>query len=367
MKFSSTTLFISLAFCGTLISAQQINLWPVVGIMVLPAEENWGMNSENTSYFPASYVKFIEAGGARVIPIPWNATNLTSYLQNINGILLTGGGANLTTLEDGSKQIRLGEDQLRLFDQNEELTPIGTAIQTVVSFALTTNQEGNYWPIWGTCQGFEALAIFVSGNFTILTPCDGCVNITKNNEINANYESKMLAGMPADLYQKMSTNNLSYFDHSWMVATPSMVQLSGNLSVVSYSRDILNNEYISAFESPSFPIYGTQYHQEKSTFEWRDDLYLAINHCYDSVRLEQWLANFFVNECRKNMMSFNNEEYDYWLIYNFNASVLPASIFSQVFLFNNTENGLMNYWPVIPGNNESFIDEILHKFDITLE
>ena len=151
MKSSSILVCFTLALLGASVFAQTINLWPVVGIMVIPTESDWGFNSENTSYFPSSYVKFIEAGGARVIPIPWNATNISDYMQAVNGVLLTGGGANLTTLEDGRVVISTGEDRIKLVDQNEELTPIGQAIQWVVTNATKFNQEGTYYPIWGTC------------------------------------------------------------------------------------------------------------------------------------------------------------------------------------------------------------------------
>ncbi len=31
------------------------------------------------------------------------------------------------------------------------------------------NEAGNYFPLWGTCQGFEQMAIMASGDDSILT------------------------------------------------------------------------------------------------------------------------------------------------------------------------------------------------------
>jgi len=59
----------------------------------------------NYSYFPASYVKFIEAAGARVVPIPYDASpeNLTFFFNSTNGLLLPGGGANIY-IDNGSER-----------------------------------------------------------------------------------------------------------------------------------------------------------------------------------------------------------------------------------------------------------------------
>lgn len=48
--------------------ASDANLRPIIGILSLPSEESaWN----GKSYFAASYVKWIESGGARVVPLPY--------------------------------------------------------------------------------------------------------------------------------------------------------------------------------------------------------------------------------------------------------------------------------------------------------
>jgi gamma-glutamyl hydrolase len=69
---------------------------PVIGIMNLPSEyEEYPSNQY--AYMAASYVKFIESSGARVVPIPFEATNSTleKIFTSINGILITGGGIEI--------------------------------------------------------------------------------------------------------------------------------------------------------------------------------------------------------------------------------------------------------------------------------
>ena len=45
---------------------------PIIGIMTLPSEYVEFPN-DTYSYIAASYVKFVESSGARVIPIPYEA------------------------------------------------------------------------------------------------------------------------------------------------------------------------------------------------------------------------------------------------------------------------------------------------------
>ena len=43
-----------------------------------------------------------------------------------------------------------------------------------------------------------------------------------------------------------------------------------------------------------YPIYGTQWHPEKNSFNWNP--HFVINHGAHAVRVAQYFANFFVNE-----------------------------------------------------------------------
>lgn len=64
--------------------------------MTLPSEYD-EYPSTNYAYLAASYVKFIESAGARVVPIPFEASNSTleKIFQKINGVLITGGGIEI--------------------------------------------------------------------------------------------------------------------------------------------------------------------------------------------------------------------------------------------------------------------------------
>ncbi|CAN6483955.1 unnamed protein product [Victoria cruziana] len=74
-----------------------LNYMPIVGILSHPGDGASGRlnNASNASYIAASYVKFVGAAGARVIPLIYNEPNhvLFEKLNLVNGVLFTGGWA----------------------------------------------------------------------------------------------------------------------------------------------------------------------------------------------------------------------------------------------------------------------------------
>ena len=87
------------------------------------------------TYIMAAYVKYIEASGARVVPLieGENKEDTLFKLSHLNGVLFPGGG-------DG------GED-------------FGELIFRQI---LEYNDEGNFYPAWGTCLGYEHMVMYTS-------------------------------------------------------------------------------------------------------------------------------------------------------------------------------------------------------------
>lgn len=102
---------------------------PIVGILSLPLE---GDRHERGSYIAASYVKFVEAGGARAVPIDFDIAHddLLELLSHLSGVLLTGGGADL----DPHKRV-------------------SHSIVTIVDYVLNENANGRALPLFGICLG----------------------------------------------------------------------------------------------------------------------------------------------------------------------------------------------------------------------
>jgi glutamine amidotransferase PdxT len=83
----------------------------------------------------AAYVQFMEAAGARVVPLvvgeTWDIT--FDKISRLDGILFPGG--------DGD-YVEYGK---AIFEQVKEW-----------------NDQGHFYPLWGTCVGYENMAIWVA-------------------------------------------------------------------------------------------------------------------------------------------------------------------------------------------------------------
>ena len=106
--------------------------------------------SKNKSYIATSYVKFVQAAGARVVPIfdTYDKKNLTVIFNSLNGIIFPGGGSSLRN----SKYIKAAKKLMKL--------------------AIEYNENGGYFPILGICLGFEAMHVYFEKKRKFLSPFD---------------------------------------------------------------------------------------------------------------------------------------------------------------------------------------------------
>jgi len=101
------------------------NFQPVIGVVTEPTSTH----GNSTSYIAASYVKWIESAGGRVVPLRYDAPveETEALMKGLNGLLYPGGGASL---DEGSA-----------FYQGA---------RSMWEFALKSNEAGEHYPVWGT-------------------------------------------------------------------------------------------------------------------------------------------------------------------------------------------------------------------------
>uniref|UniRef100_A0A0E0DTY0 folate gamma-glutamyl hydrolase n=1 Tax=Oryza meridionalis TaxID=40149 RepID=A0A0E0DTY0_9ORYZ len=113
---------------------------PVIGIVSHPGDGAGGRVSNGTaaSYIAASYVKFVESAGARVVPLIYNEPEerLLEKLSLVNGVLFTGGW------------VKSG--------------PYFETIKKVFQYVLDKNDAGIPFPLFAQCLGFELVTMIVS-------------------------------------------------------------------------------------------------------------------------------------------------------------------------------------------------------------
>ena len=86
------------------------NARPIIGILAQELPNSLQESYNETSYIGAAYVKYIEAAGARVVPILINQDDEYYELMfnSTNGLLIPGGAVSLTDSGNKPKNVFLG-------------------------------------------------------------------------------------------------------------------------------------------------------------------------------------------------------------------------------------------------------------------
>jgi gamma-glutamyl hydrolase len=245
---------------------------PVVGILSQPKKSG---NETSIHYIAASYVKWVESSGATSIPIPYDADEALTreIFSQINGVLFPGGSA---------------------------LLPLSAKVMW--DLALKSNNSGDYFPVWGTCLGFEFL-IELTGGIDALQ--------TGFNAENVSLPLILSSEQNSQLYEEESIKNIVTTKHITMNnhrngITPSHFEANKSLTAVfritSTNVDLDGTPFVSTIESSM--AFGVQYHPEKNNFEYglqpgTSIPYEAISHTEDAIKLSFHLASFFGSCLRK--------------------------------------------------------------------
>ncbi|XP_050797146.1 gamma-glutamyl hydrolase-like isoform X2 [Gopherus flavomarginatus] len=200
--------------------------------------------------------------------------------------------------------------------------------------ALTANDKGDYFPVWGTCLGYEELTYLTSGDI-LLTWTNTEDFALPLNFTTAAKDSRMFKNFPDDLLQKLATESLTAHFHHWSL---SMQNFTQNAKLRNFYKVLTTNthadvEFISTMEAHKYPIYGVQWHPEKNPFEWKNSS--SIPHSASAMKVAYYVADFLVNEARKSLHHFPNEgEETKALIYNYTPVFTGIfSPFEQVYFF----------------------------------
>ncbi|XP_043281459.1 chitobiosyldiphosphodolichol beta-mannosyltransferase-like [Venturia canescens] len=294
-----------------------INNRPIIGILSQEISHKLDQVYPNDydSYIAASYVKFVEGAGARVVPI-WIGKNDEYYenlMTKINGVLFPGGST--------------------WFNQSKGYAEAGKIIYKI---AKGFNENGDYFPIWGTCLGFELLTYLAANETEHRSKCSSN-NQSLALEFTHDFKSsRMFREAPQDVIDILRYENVTANYHGFCVTAEDLnrVSLTKEFRVISMNRDWNGFKFISTLEHVNLPFYGVQFHPEKNIYEWITKK--AIPHGYEATRASQYFADFFINEARKNTHRFLSvEEEDQHLIYNYNMTYtgLKGFAFQQCYLF----------------------------------
>ena len=263
---------------------------PVIGILSSPNNES---DPGQGSFIQDFYVKFLEAAGARVVPVVYDQSHesLDTLQSKLNGILFTGGSLSLT----------------------EDTTYYQTA-KRIYENAKRYTDNGNPFTLWGTCMGFQLLHVLGSGgNQSVLqryaydsyyvpmplvfTPAAKGSFIFDINEI------------PAKLFGAFQTENITmnlHHDGVDPAAYEECPELGRTFTILSTNVDLKGKPFVSTFEAKRYPFYGAQWHPERPSFSWRPKENVVHND--RTIEAGFWMARRIVESARRSKNSFESDE-----------------------------------------------------------
>ena len=231
----------------------------MIGIITAPTSKQ-DMKCEH-SYITISYLHWIEMSGEQAIFIPYDIKEkeLDILLSRIQGIVWVGGNI------ENSK-----------FHTHKQYNTLIDTLFYCYQYAITENDKGNYYPIWGTCLGFDILLMFAKHlpylkESLIPFPLYGYYPCTFTST-----NTKLKKWFPTQLRQQMKKTCV-FHNHIYGNKT-----VPDTVDIVS-----MHDNFINMIEFKQYPFYGVQFHPEKPP----NDL---------GIQVSRQFSLFFKNECNKN-------------------------------------------------------------------
>ena len=194
----------------------------IIGIITIPSDKKDKIKFKNTeSYISSYYIDNLNKFADLQI-IPYNTDNCEYFFNKINGLYIPGGRRN---------------NNKKFLDTCKKLFML----------AIQENDKGNYFPIYGSCLGFQ-------------------------------YLIKIITDKP--LLQKQNTTQTIRtvkFHNKYGLSLENYKHIQNFYEVIETNKDKYNNVFVSTIKARQYPFFGFVYTTNN------DDLFL-----------------FFINECKKN-------------------------------------------------------------------
>lgn len=243
--------------------------------------------SDRTDGNLQAYMKWLEESGARTQVLTKeevSASQVEKIFQSINALLLP--GMMLTKPNNTVVQNQRPDGPPKL-------------VLDLVERAIKANeQEGDYFPIWGTCKGFEWLLTAIGGDKVLQHGFDS-VDFPQHLDFTRKSPGRMFGEANSSLIDWLSQEAITYNDHTLGISlnkerlTP---KLDAVFDIIASSKDRKNNTFVAAIEGRKLPFYGTQFHPEHIQF-------IAGGHIPktpEAVASAVMLSKFYISEAKKN-------------------------------------------------------------------
>ncbi len=245
---------------------------PVIGVLSIPPSAQSDQLGLNISMIDTSYSKYLWGAGAVVVPIFFHQSEdeIKQQFEQLDGVLFTGGPNKPTDFDRYYK---------------------------TASLLLNLASE-NSMPLWGTCLGFQMISDLMAKR-DVLGDFDSWelelpLKLT-SNAVN----SRMFESLPSETVDKLTSNSYTTNWHHYGVSPENFSLHVAPAGMIATSVNIDRNglAFVSTMEHQTLPIYATQWHPEANAYD-RDHKF--VDHSQDAIKTMQDVANFFIEEARKN-------------------------------------------------------------------
>jgi len=284
-------LILSLSLVSTTLENKRES-FPVIGVLSLPYKGT-GNYSNMTESIDPYYSQYLNAAGGVVVPISFKLSEpeLRTLMGRLNGVFL-GGNLDFT------------DNDFVYYDEKtkkHELTDYAKAGKTIFDIAKKMNDNKTYFPLWGTCLGFQLFAFLASEDPYILKKDCDCKDYYAPLYFTEDaYREEGMFGF----LLKEPMNVSTYNNHSYYIDYLDFLnntKLDNFFRVLAHSPDKNNSfVYVAAMEGRKYPFFGVQFHPE---FKQYNDVSRITN-----LGLTQKLAHFFVNKTRESKNEMRRAE-----------------------------------------------------------
>jgi len=167
----------------------------------------------------------------------------------------------------------------------------------MVERAVQANKAGDFFPVWGTCDGYEWIVEIFGGKLIKSGSFDSEDYPHTMDFTDAMKSSRIYASANASLLTWLAKENISYNAHSAGV-DPADSEVPKTFNVLATDFDRKGKRYIAQIEGKSLPIYANQFHPEKIQFVHHSSQ-PSIPRTPHAVAAARHLAQFFVSEAKK--------------------------------------------------------------------
>ena len=249
--------------------------------------EQTGVDPLELSKISGAYAEFVKNSGAIpvAIPITENDEIIFEYMNQLDGVFLTGGSPKFLHKENDIRPL----STVHILPNPNEL--YFSKIRKVIDMAIQINKT-RYFPLFAICLGFESLLLHFS-NFDLPFRMINKNNVSDSITIvpsHSKFFDFVSSQSPIDhLEAEVQFNNghgvtLKDFLEDKRLHSEFIVP-------VTYFTPFIEDTLVGAIEHRKLPIFGVQFHPEKVLYS--QDLLWNPSYLPQSTQRAQLFQNYF--------------------------------------------------------------------------